>query len=104
MSQVAASAGQNVTLVDVSSDVLAKAQKSIGNNLGRVAKKAYKDNPAEGEKFVKESLARIKTATDPVEASKTSDLVVEAIVENMDVKHKLFKQLDGVIIFLISSL
>lgn len=72
--------------------------------MGRVAKKAYKDNPAEGEKFVKESLARIKTATDPVEASKTSDLVVEAIVENMDVKHKLFKQLDGVIIFLISSL
>ncbi|XP_026756140.1 hydroxyacyl-coenzyme A dehydrogenase, mitochondrial-like [Galleria mellonella] len=94
IAQVSAQVGQNVTLVDVSSDVLAKAQKSIGNNLGRVAKKLYKDKPQEGEKFVSESLARIKTSTDPVEASKTSDLVVEAIVENIDVKHKLFKQLD----------
>ncbi|KAG6451112.1 hydroxyacyl-coenzyme A dehydrogenase, mitochondrial [Manduca sexta] len=96
IAQVSAQAGQNVTLVDVSSDVLAKAQKSIGTNLGRVAKKVYKDNPAEGEKFVAESLGRIKTLTDPAEAAKSADLVVEAIVENMEVKHKLFKQLDGV--------
>lgn len=94
IAQVSAQAGQNVILVDVNSDVLAKAQKSIGTNLGRVAKKLYKDNPAEGEKFVAESLARIKGSTDPVESSKSSDLVVEAIVENIDVKHKLFKQLD----------
>lgn len=94
--QVAAQAGQNVTLVDVSSDVLAKSQKSIGNNLGRVAKKMYKDNPKEGEKFVSEALGRIKTATDPVEAAKATDLVVEAIVENLQVKHKLFSQLDAV--------
>lgn len=93
---MSAQAGQNVTLVDVSSDVLAKAQKSIGANLGRVAKKVYKDKPQDGEKFVSEALARIKTSTDAVEASKTSDLVVEAIVENMSVKHKLFQQLDGV--------
>lgn len=95
IAQVAAQAGQTVTLVDVSSDVLGKAQKSIGANLGRVAKKIYKDKPQDGEKFVTESLARIKTSTDPVEASKTSDLVVEAIVENMGVKHKLFQQLDA---------
>ncbi|KAJ2945378.1 hypothetical protein O0L34_g180 [Tuta absoluta] len=95
IAQVAAQAGQNVTLVDVSSDVLAKAQKSIGNNLGRVAKKVYKDNPKEGEKFVTESMARIKTSSDPADAAKSADLVVEAIVENLDVKHKLFKQLDS---------
>ncbi|CAG9134755.1 unnamed protein product [Plutella xylostella] len=95
IAQVAAQAGQNVTLVDVSSDVLAKSQKSIGNNLGRVAKKMYKDNPKEGEKFVSEALGRIKTATDPVEAAKATDLVVEAIVENLQVKHKLFSQLDA---------
>lgn len=95
IAQVAAQAGQNVILVDVSSDVLAKSQKSIGANLGRVAKKLFKDKPQEGEKFVADSLARIKTATDPAEASKTADLVVEAIVENIEVKHKLFKQLDA---------
>lgn len=96
IAQVSAQAGQNVILVDVSSDVLAKSQKSIGANLGRVAKKVYKDKPQEGEKFVSEAMARIKTSTDPSEASKSADLVVEAIVENISVKHKLFSQLDAV--------
>ncbi|XP_026321665.1 hydroxyacyl-coenzyme A dehydrogenase, mitochondrial-like [Hyposmocoma kahamanoa] len=95
IAQVSAQAGQNVILVDVSSDVLEKAQKSITANLGRVAKKIYKDNPAEGEKFVKDSLAKIKTSTDPVAASKSADLVVEAIVENLGIKHELFKKLDA---------
>lgn len=103
MFQVAAQAGQNVTLVDMNSDILSKAQKSIANNLGRVAKKVYKDNPAEAEKFVTDALAKIKTNTDPAIAVKESDLVVEAIVENLDVKHQLFKKLDGVICFLYLS-
>ncbi|KOB75952.1 3-hydroxyacyl-coa dehyrogenase [Operophtera brumata] len=90
-----AQAGQNVTLVDVNSEVLVKAQKSIGNNLGRVAKKIYKENPQEGEKFVAEALGRIKTSSDPVAAVKSTDLVVEAIVENLAVKHDLFKKLDA---------
>lgn len=97
--QVSAQAGQNVTLVDVNTEVLAKAQKSIGNNLGRVAKKIYKENPQEGEKFVTEALGRIKTSSDPVAAVKSTDLVVEAIVENLSVKHELFKKLDAVRIF-----
>ncbi|GBP18058.1 Hydroxyacyl-coenzyme A dehydrogenase, mitochondrial [Eumeta japonica] len=96
IAQVAAQAGQNVTLVDVSPEVLSKAQKSIETNLGRVAKKIYKDKPQEGEKFVAEALGRLKTSTNALEASKSTDLVVEAIVENLDVKHKVFKQLDDV--------
>ncbi|OWR45288.1 3-hydroxyacyl-CoA dehydrogenase [Danaus plexippus plexippus] len=95
IAQVAAQAGQNVTLVDVSSDVLAKSQKSIATNLNRVAKKIYKDKPQDGEKFVAEAIARIKTNTDPAAASQEADLIVEAIVENMDVKHQLFKKLDA---------
>lgn len=79
--------------------MLAKAQKSISNNLGRVAKKIYKENPKEGEKFVAEALGRIKTSSDPVAAVKSTDLVVEAIVENLSVKHELFKKLDAVSFF-----
>lgn len=88
----------------MNSDILSKAQKSIANNLGRVAKKIYKDNPAEGEKFIADALAKIKTNTDPAIAVKETDLVIEAIVENLDVKHQLFKKLDGVIYFLYSYL
>lgn len=83
-------------LADVNPDALAKAQKSISGNLGRVAKKVYKDKPQEGEKFVAEALSKIKTSTDPIEASKAADLVVEAIVENLEIKHQLFKKLDAV--------
>ncbi|CAG4988295.1 unnamed protein product [Colias eurytheme] len=95
IAQITAQAGQNVTLVDVNSDVLAKSQKSIQNSLGKVAKKIYKDNPQEAEKFMTESFARIKTSTDPVSAVQGTDLVIEAIVENIDVKHTLFQKLDS---------
>ncbi|XP_038222556.1 hydroxyacyl-coenzyme A dehydrogenase, mitochondrial-like [Zerene cesonia] len=95
IAQVTAQAGQNVTLVDVNSDVLAKSQKSIQNSLGKVAKKIYKDNPQEAEKFMTESFARIKTSTDPVSAVQGTDLVIEAIVENIDIKHQLFQKLDS---------
>lgn len=39
-------------------------------------------------------MSRLKTTVDMTEAVKDSDLVVEAIVENMDIKHKLFTELD----------
>ncbi|XP_022123718.1 hydroxyacyl-coenzyme A dehydrogenase, mitochondrial [Pieris rapae] len=95
IAQVTAQAGQDVTLVDVNSDVLAKSQKSISNSLNKISKKIYKDNPQEAEKFAKEAFARIKTSTDPVSAVKETDLVIEAIVENLEVKHSLFEKLDN---------
>ena len=48
-----------------------------------------------GEKFVAETLSRINTTVNSGEAVSDSDLVIEAIVENMDVKHKLFSELDN---------
>ncbi|KRT79701.1 FAD dependent oxidoreductase, partial [Oryctes borbonicus] len=95
IAQVTAQAGQNVTLVEVNGEILKKTEASISISLARVAKKLYKDKPSEGEKFVNETRGRIRGTTDPVEAVKQADLVVEAIIENMDIKHKLFKQLDA---------
>lgn len=92
---MAAQSGHNVTLVEVSADLLKKAEGAIVTNLSRVAKKVYKDNPAEGEKFVAAARSNLKTSTDANAAVADADLVVEAIVENMDVKHKLFKGLDA---------
>ncbi|XP_044738059.1 hydroxyacyl-coenzyme A dehydrogenase, mitochondrial-like [Chrysoperla carnea] len=94
IAQVSAQSGNHVTLVEVNENVLKKAQASIEKNLGRVAKKLYKDKPQDGEKFVAEALQRIKGVTKPEESVNDSDLVIEAIVENMDIKHKLFTTLD----------
>lgn len=93
-SQVAAQSGHQVTLVEVNSDLLKKAETSIGNSLTRVAKKLYKDKPDQIEKFIADARSNIKGSTNPNEAVKDTDLVIEAIVENIDVKHKLFKGLD----------
>ncbi|KAK9727519.1 3-hydroxyacyl-CoA dehydrogenase, C-terminal domain [Popillia japonica] len=95
IAQVTAQAGQNVTLVEVNADVLKKTEASIATSLARVAKKLYKDKPSDGEKFIAETRGRIKGSTDPVESVKQADLVVEAIIENIDIKHKLFKDLDA---------
>ena len=40
------------------------------------------------------TLSRIQYVEDPVGAAQKSDLVVEAIVENMAAKHDLFSKLD----------
>ena len=47
-------------------------------------------------KFISDSLARITMTTDTLAAVQDTDLVIEAIVENLGVKQKLFKSIDEV--------
>ncbi|XP_075980580.1 putative 3-hydroxyacyl-CoA dehydrogenase B0272.3 isoform X2 [Anticarsia gemmatalis] len=95
IAQVAAQAGQNVTIIDVQPELLEKAQKSIQANLTRVGKKIYKTEADKIESFVKESFDRIKVST-KLEDGADVDLVVEAIVEKLDVKQELFNKLDQI--------
>jgi len=54
------------------------------------------DKPGEAETFVKETLSRLSTSLDLKEAVKNTDIVVEAVVENLDLKHKVFSSIDSV--------
>ncbi|XP_064402152.1 hydroxyacyl-coenzyme A dehydrogenase, mitochondrial-like [Halichondria panicea] len=94
IAQVAAQTGHGVQLVDVSQDVLSVASKRIESSLARVAKKKFAEDPQAGVDFVKTTLGRIQFTVDAVEAAKSCDLVIEAIVENVGVKQKLFSELD----------
>ncbi|ELU07199.1 hypothetical protein CAPTEDRAFT_98079 [Capitella teleta] len=94
IAQVAAQTGHDVTMVDMSEDILAKSTAHIEKSLTRVVKKKYKDDAEAGEKFLKETMARLSTNTDANNAAQKTDLVIEAIVENLDVKQKLFSGLD----------
>ncbi|PNF25115.1 Hydroxyacyl-coenzyme A dehydrogenase, mitochondrial [Cryptotermes secundus] len=96
IAQVAAQTGHRVTVVEVNENAIEKAKNGIQNSLQRVAKKLYKDKPADAETFVKETLSRLHTSLDLKDAVKDTDLVVEAIVENLDLKHKLFSTIDSV--------
>jgi len=81
----------NVSLVDISADSLERAITTIGKNLDRMVKK---EKITEAEKV--NTLAKITTYTDITVGVKGADLVVEAATENIDLKLKIFKQLDEI--------
>ena len=95
IAQVAATTNHDVVLVDQTEDILGKAMKSIEKSLQRVVKKKFKDDAQAGEKFMADTMSRINTTVDLGDSVSNSDLVVEAIIENMDIKHKLFSELDN---------
>jgi len=94
IAQVSAAAGNSVNLVDVSEDVLKKSKKSIETGLSRVGKKLFSGDTAKINDFVNSTVTRINFTPDIISSVKESDLVVEAIVENLDAKQKLFKSID----------
>ena len=78
-----------VDLIDVSQVSLDKAMKTISNNLERMV---TKEKISELEKI--NTLNNITTSTSIKNTSKNSDLVIEAATENLDLKLKIFKELD----------
>ena len=81
----------NVVIVDISKDNLDKALATITKNLDRMLAK---------EKITSEdkiqTLKNISISTDLKQGVENSDLVVEAATENIDLKLKIFKQLDNI--------
>jgi 3-hydroxybutyryl-CoA dehydrogenase len=80
-----------VNLVDVSTAQLERAIGTISKNLDRqVAKEIIRKEKKE------ETLRNIKTTTSLTDALRNSDLAIEAATENVEVKLKIFKELDEV--------
>jgi len=89
IAHVFAMKGFAVTLVDIAQDALDKGMATINKNLDRMV---AKERLTEIEKIA--TLGRIKTETNLSEAVADADLVVEAATENIDLKLKIFKQMD----------
>ena len=89
IAQVMADAGYDVVLCDVNKEALERAAKTIDTNVGRLYKKQGKEL-AEATKV----LARIDFTTE-LSSLKDADVVIEAIIEKMDVKKKVFQELDA---------
>lgn len=84
-----AQSGFSVSLVDVKQDNLDLALKTITNNLDRIIAKG---NLTDDEK--KETLGNIRTFTNIADAATDADLIVEAATENLELKLKIFQQID----------
>ena len=84
-----AQTGFKVNLVDVSQAALDKGLQTITKNLDRIISKG---NLTEEQKT--ETLGNISTFTNLADCAKNADLIVEAATENLDLKLKIFKQMD----------
>ena len=81
----------NVVIVDISKDNLDKALATITKNLDRML---AKERITSEDKI--QTLKNISISTDLKQGVENSDLVVEAATENIDLKLKIFKQLDDI--------
>lgn len=89
IAHVFAQTGCKVHLIDVSQSALDKGLATISNNLDRMLAKA---KITEQEKSA--TLANITLFTDMADGLNQVNLVVEAATENVDLKLKIFKDLD----------
>jgi 3-hydroxybutyryl-CoA dehydrogenase len=90
IAQVAAVAGHEVVLRDVTEAALERGRAGVTASLDRFVAKAK----LSGEDAV-EALGRITTTTD-LEAAADADIVVEAVFEQIEVKHEVFRALDRI--------
>lgn len=89
IAHVFAQSGYSVRLIDLSDTALEKALATISKNLDRMV---AKEKISETDKT--NTLDNIETFTDMSSALNGLDLVVEAATENIDIKLKIFSQLD----------
>jgi 3-hydroxybutyryl-CoA dehydrogenase len=86
--QVCAQSGLKVVLYDVEPEALKKALKNIEWSVGKFVDKGE----LKEEKGI--VMGRIKTVSDFSEAA-NSDLIIEAVFENLDLKREIFEKVDA---------
>lgn len=91
IAQVAATAECKVVLFDLNHEALEKAKAALNKIMGRLVEKGRMSSADALE--IKERISYSSEMTD----LKESDLVIEAIVENLDVKRKVFKSLESIV-------
>jgi len=84
-----AQSGFKVSLVDISQEAIDRGLSTIGKNLDRMI---AREKITENDKSV--TLDNITSFTSIPDGVKNADLIVEAATENLDLKLKIFKQMD----------
>ncbi|MEZ5176398.1 MAG: 3-hydroxybutyryl-CoA dehydrogenase [Acidimicrobiia bacterium] len=91
IAEVCAKAGVDVTVVEVSDDLVERSRAGITKSLDKALERGKLDEGARNE-----ALGRLAFSTD-VSALSDRDLVIEAVVEDLGVKTDLFERLDAVV-------
>ena len=88
IAQIAAENGYEVVIRDIEQSLVDKGIKTMQKNLDRAVEKGKKS-----EEEVKETMGRVQGTVD-ISLLKDVDIVIEAAVENMEVKKKIYQELD----------
>ncbi len=91
IAQIAASHGCNTRVYDINEDSLAKSKSNLEKILNRLIEKGRIDVK------IKELIQTHITYTTDLNSIKDSDLVIEAIVENFDIKKSLFTKVEALV-------
>lgn len=89
IAQVSAAAGYEVVLQDIYSEALDRAKATITKSLGKMVAKGRLEESA-----MNATLANISFVTELKDACENTDLIIEAVFENLDIKQKMFKEFD----------
>jgi 3-hydroxybutyryl-CoA dehydrogenase len=91
IAQVAATFGCAVKIFDTNQEALSKSRLNLENTLSKLVEKD-KINASE-----KEAISNNITYVNELKSLSDSDLVIEAIIENLEVKRKLFSDLEKIV-------
>ncbi len=90
IAQVAATAGHPTIVYDTNASALEKAKTNLTNSLNKLVEK---------EKITSDkaqSILKLTSYSSSIQDFKSCDLIIEAIVENIDVKQSVFKELESI--------
>jgi 3-hydroxybutyryl-CoA dehydrogenase len=95
IAQVAATAGFEVTVLEVEQKLLDKGFAGIEKSLTKFAERPPEKGGITAQQK-KEMLSRLKGTTKPADLA-DCDIVIEAIIENLEQKREMFAGLDGIV-------
>lgn len=91
IAQVAATSGCLVKIYDTNQDALAQSKSALETTLSRLVEKEKIDTSE------KNRIANNITYCNTINELSDSDLIIEAIIENLDIKRKLFSELESLV-------
>ncbi len=86
-----ASNAHKVILYDISTEALKKAESSISNEV-----RSWASEGSISTALMESIVQQVRIESDPINAVKGVDLVIEAVPEKLDLKRQVFKELDAV--------
>ena len=90
IAQVFARSGYDVVVRDISDEIIQKSEARLNKSLDKLVSKGKMDEA--GKKAITDKM----TFTTDLNAAADADLVVEAAIENLDIKKSIFAELDKI--------